>query len=55
MASEDRIEALRMKHQAIDNEIQVENLRPLPDDAHISKLKKEKLKLKDEISRLAHV
>jgi len=55
MASEDRIEALRSKHQTLDAELKVENLRPAPDDSLIAKLKKEKLRLKDEINRLAHV
>ena len=55
MASEDRIEALRSKHLALDTEIKLENQRPAPDDSLIAKLKKEKLKLKDEMNRLAHV
>lgn len=55
MACEDRIEALRMKHHALEEELDHENQRPSPDDGVIAKLKKEKLRLKDEITRLAHV
>lgn len=55
MAFEDRIEALRMKHHALDEELDLENQRPAPDESAIAKLKREKLRLKDEISRLAHV
>jgi hypothetical protein len=55
MAFEDRIEALRMKHHALEEELDHENQRPAPDDAAIARMKKEKLRLKDEIERLAHV
>lgn len=49
-----RIDALKVKHQQIDNTLQSETSRPLPDDSAIASLKKEKLRLKDEINRLAH-
>lgn len=53
MATADsRIDALKIKHQQIDNTLQSEASRPLPDDAAIASLKKEKLRLKDEINRL---
>jgi len=55
MATADsRIDALKVKHQQIDNTLQSETSRPLPDDSAIASLKKEKLRLKDEINRLAH-
>lgn len=53
MATADsRIDALKVKHQQIDNTLQSEASRPFPDDAAIASLKKEKLRLKDEITRL---
>lgn len=52
MAFEDRIDSLRSKHQALDTELKMETQRPLPDPSIIAKLKKEKLRLKDEMSRL---
>jgi len=55
MASEDRIEALRMRHAALESELKSENQRPSPDDAVVAGIKKEKLRLKDEMNRLAHV
>lgn len=53
MAGDDRIEALRAKHAKLESEIDDEFHRPMPDDAHIAELKREKLRIKDEISRIA--
>ena len=41
--------ALASKHADIEARINEENQRPQPDMAAISRLKKEKLKLKDEM------
>ena len=54
MSFEDRIESLRLKHQSLEEEVRVESLRPSPDAELIAKLKREKLKIKDEIGRLGH-
>jgi len=43
--------ALESKHAGLDARISAENQRPLPDAATIAQLKKEKLRLKDEIER----
>ncbi|WP_084536649.1 YdcH family protein [Azospirillum halopraeferens] len=53
MACEDRIESLRMKHQALEQELKREALRPYPDDSVLVRIKKQKLRLKDEMIRLA--
>jgi len=47
-----RIENLKRKHATLDAEIEGEAQRPVPDQATISELKKEKLKLKEEIEGL---
>jgi hypothetical protein len=52
MAFEQRIESLRQKHGSIEQELQLESHRPHPDDDRLHRLKREKLKIKDEISRL---
>jgi len=52
MSYDDHIEALRNKHQGLEEELKQETQRPLPDSAAIAKLKREKLRLKDEIARL---
>ncbi len=54
MNSDAQIEALSVKRDALKQAIAEENLRPHPDDVRIAELKKEKLKLKDEIHDLEH-
>jgi hypothetical protein len=45
--------ALQSKHALLDARINEENQRPHPDDAILSRLKKEKLRVKEEINGLA--
>lgn len=47
------VSALEAKHAVLDQRITAESHRPLPDPLVIAELKKQKLKLKEEIS-LAH-
>jgi hypothetical protein len=54
MPLDERIEALRSRHAALDTLLQEEHRRPAPDDGAIAKIKREKLKLKDELARLVH-
>jgi uncharacterized protein len=44
--------ALAHKHADLDAKISEENQRPQPDMTMLSRLKKEKLKIKEEMSRL---
>jgi hypothetical protein len=53
MSLQDRIEALKAKHHALEEMIEAEHSRPRPDDAEISRLKKQKLQIKDEIATLS--
>jgi hypothetical protein len=43
---------LEARHSALENEIDAELHRPLPDQAHITELKREKLKVKEEMALL---
>ena len=52
MSTVDHIEALRAKHASLEQAILQENARPHPDDDAICSLKKRKLQIKDEITRL---
>lgn len=52
MALEQRIEALRKRHNEIDSRLQTEESRPFPDDNLTWQLKRLKLRLKDEMSLL---
>ena len=52
MNSDAQISALSVKRDILKQAIAKENLRPHPDDIRIVELKKEKLKLKDQIHDL---
>ena len=53
MASAPRIETLRVKHARLEAEIDREVHRPQPDEAHVAELKREKLRIKDQMARMA--
>ncbi len=46
---QNHIDALRGKHEALDQKIAKEEARPNPDTMTIQSLKKEKLRLKEEM------
>lgn len=52
MSMDDRVASLMAKHEALESKIQEEEARPHPDDITIHQLKKEKLRIKDEIAAL---
>lgn len=43
------ISALQAKHAGLDQRIRAENSRPLPDAALLAELKKQKLRIKEEL------
>ncbi|MCR9256653.1 MAG: YdcH family protein [Alphaproteobacteria bacterium] len=49
----DRLESLRARHQHLEQELDQETARPLPNPATIKDLKRRKLALKDEMNRLS--
>ena len=53
MSLESHVSALRTKHADIDRTLDHEQSRPAPDTTAIKKLKFEKLRIKDELDRLA--
>jgi hypothetical protein len=54
MASEKHISSLQDKHAELEHAIELENSRPLPDEMLIQELKRQKLRIKDEIARIDH-
>lgn len=46
------ISALQTKHAGLDERISTESQRPQPDMAMIARLKKEKLRIKEELAGL---
>ena len=49
MQTDERLDILHDKHATLERAIEEENLRPHPDDIRLSELKREKLRIKDEI------
>jgi hypothetical protein len=52
MSPQERIEALRAQHAALESAIDEENRRPFPNQQTISDLKRQKLRIKDELFQL---
>ncbi len=49
------VQELRRKHAALSDQVEKEMRHPGSDDLHIAELKKQKLRLKEEIERLTSV
>ena len=47
-----RLQSLKDRHSALDARIGLEAARPLPDSLELARLKREKLRLKEEMERL---
>lgn len=54
MTIEGHLDALKRKHFDLEKEINFTGSRPAPDQAVLTRLKREKLKIKEEIERLQH-
>jgi hypothetical protein len=52
MSVHDRIEALKEKHALLERAIDEETNRPLPNQEAVHDLKRQKLRIKDEIVQL---
>jgi hypothetical protein len=52
MALDAHLEELSERHRALDRKIEEEMGRPTADDLKIAELKRQKLRLRDEIERL---
>ena len=52
MSLQSHIEVLKERHASLDMRITEEDHRPRPDDGELSRLKLEKLRLKEEMERL---
>jgi len=52
MSPQDRIEALRLRHRSLEEELDREITRPLPNSETITDLKRQKLRIKEELAVL---
>ena len=55
MPHEEQLEALRTEHQHLEDQIDEEMRRPVPDTIRIQEMKRQKLRIKDEIAKLSSV
>ncbi|NBT31273.1 MAG: DUF465 domain-containing protein [Rhodobacteraceae bacterium] len=53
MALSSHLEELRKKHQSLSDAVEAAQRAPASDDLEIARLKKQKLMLKEEITRLS--
>ena len=54
MSLHEHVDSLRAKHARLEQQIDEEQHRPLPDNAVLVKLKREKLRLKEAIEKLQY-
>ncbi len=52
MSVDERIDTLKAKHQALENNIEQEFGQPLTDDVAMVGIKKQKLRIKDELAAI---
>ena len=52
MSLQSRIESLKGRHATLESRIEDEDHRPQPDSQALSRMKVEKLRLKEEVERL---
>jgi len=52
VGSDSRLSALTAKHAELEHEIEEEVHRPMPNTLHLTELKRQKLRVKEEISQL---
>ena len=53
MADDDQVEKLKAEHASLEEAIEEELGRPVPNSTLLSDLKRQKLRIKDEIHRIA--
>lgn len=53
MSMTSHIQELRRKHASLSEQVELEQRNPSSDGLHIAELKKQKLKIKEEIERLS--
>ncbi|MEE9139630.1 MAG: YdcH family protein [Alphaproteobacteria bacterium] len=52
MTVQDHIASLKARHAELEQAIETENSRPLPDELLLHDLKRQKLRIKDEIAQI---
>ncbi len=53
MSLDEKIEALKLKHHELEDALEEETNHPQPDEVEISNIKKQKLRIKDQLASLS--
>ncbi len=52
MVEQEQAELLKSRHRELDNQLKIESTHLYPDEALINSLKRQKLRIKDELANL---
>lgn len=52
MIGQEQVEVLKTKHQELDTQLSHETTRPFPDEIRVAEIKREKLRIKDELASM---
>lgn len=52
MGQDARKNALELRHRELEHLVETEEARPLPDDVALARLKRQKLRIKDELATM---
>lgn len=52
MIEREQAESLKSKHRELEAQLEVENTRPYPDEVIVNNLKRQKLRIKDELASM---
>ena len=52
MIEQDQAEMLKSRHRELEDQLEIENTHPYPDKVLVSNLKRQKLRIKDELLSL---
>ncbi len=52
MIEQEPVQVLKSQHQELEAQLELENTRPHPDEGLVSTLKRQKLRIKDELASM---
>ena len=52
MVEREQAELLKSRHRKLETQLEIENTRPYPDEVLVNNLKRQKLRIKDELASM---
>jgi len=52
MIGQEQVKVLKTQHQELEAQLEIENTRPHPDEGLVNTLKRQKLRIKDELASM---